>query len=135
MEEIEEDFGILISDSVYDDIMILAEDLTFGSGAEKTGSSEFFILKKSFMILLQKNMTYDFKQIKLLKGGEFMVVEIVEQLIKEDGYVFITIKFPFVESVIKCESLALFVIITTELLNKGFNFTITSKKLYETTVK
>lgn len=80
-------------------------------------------------------MTYDFKQIKLLKGGEFMVVEIVEQLIKEDGYVFITIKFPFVESVIKCESLALFVIITTELLNKGVNFTITSKKLYETTVK
>lgn len=45
-----------------------------------------------------------------------MVVEIVEQLIKEDGYVFITIKFPFVESVI-----------TTELLNNDFNFTITSK--------
>lgn len=56
-----------------------------------------------------------------------MAVEIVEQLIKEDGYVFITIKSPFVESVIKCKSLALFVIITTELLNKGFNFTITSK--------
>lgn len=46
LEEIEEDFGILISDSVYDDIMILAEDLTFGSGAEKTGSSEFFYLEE-----------------------------------------------------------------------------------------
>lgn len=56
-----------------------------------------------------------------------MVVEIVEQLIKEDGYVFITIKSTFVESVIKCKSLALFVIITTELLNNGVNFTITSK--------
>lgn len=64
-----------------------------------------------------------------------MVVEIVEQLIKEDGYVFITIKSTFVESVIKCKSLVLFVIITTELLNNGVNFTITSKKLYETTVK
>lgn len=64
-----------------------------------------------------------------------MVVEIVEQLIKEDGYVFITIKSTFVESGIKCKSLALFVIITTELLNNGVNFTITSKKLYETTVK
>lgn len=64
-----------------------------------------------------------------------MVVEIVEQLIKEDGYVFITIKSTFVESVIKCKSLALFVTITTELLNNGVNFTITSKKLYETTVK
>ena len=56
-----------------------------------------------------------------------MGLEIVEQLIKEDGYVFITIKIPFVECVIKCESLALFVIITTYLLNNGFNFTITSK--------
>lgn len=46
LEEIEEDFGILISDSVYDDIMILAEDLTFGSGAEKTGSNEFFYLEE-----------------------------------------------------------------------------------------
>lgn len=64
-----------------------------------------------------------------------MAIEIVEQLIKEDGYVIITIIHPFVESVIKCKSLALFVIITTKLLNNGFNFTITSKKLYETTVK
>lgn len=46
LEEIEEDFGILISDSVYDDIMILAEDLTFGSGAEKAGSSEFIYLEE-----------------------------------------------------------------------------------------
>ena len=46
LEEIEEDYGIIISDSVYYDIMILAEDLTFGSGAEKTGSSEFFYLEE-----------------------------------------------------------------------------------------
>lgn len=46
LEEIEQDFGILISDSVYYDIMNLAEDLTFGSDAEKTGSSEFFYLEE-----------------------------------------------------------------------------------------
>lgn len=46
LEEIEQDFSIIISDSVYDDIMILAEDLTFGSDAEKTGSSEFFYLEE-----------------------------------------------------------------------------------------
>lgn len=46
IEEIEEDFDILISDSTYDDIMILAEDLIVGSGAEKTGSSEFFYLEE-----------------------------------------------------------------------------------------
>lgn len=56
-----------------------------------------------------------------------MLLEIVEQLIKEDGYVFITKKSTFVETVIKCKSLALFVIITTELLNNDVNFTITSK--------
>lgn len=63
-----------------------------------------------------------------------MLLELVEQLIKEEGYIFITIKYPFVESVIKCETLALFKVVVNELLNRGFNFTITSK-LYETTAK
>lgn len=47
LEEIEEDYGILISDLVYDDIMILAKDLTFGSDAEKTGSNEFCYLEEA----------------------------------------------------------------------------------------
>lgn len=64
-----------------------------------------------------------------------MLLELVEQLIKEEGCIFITIKYPFVESVIKCETLALFKVVVNELLNRGFNFTITSKKLYETTAK
>lgn len=46
LEEIEEDYGIIISDSVYYDIMILAEDLTFGSDAEKNYSREFFYLEQ-----------------------------------------------------------------------------------------
>lgn len=46
LEEIEEDYDIIISDSVYYDIMILAEDLTFGSDAEKNYSSEFFYLEQ-----------------------------------------------------------------------------------------
>ena len=46
-----------------------------------------------------------------------MLLELVEQLIK----------YPFVESVIKCETLALFKVVVNELLNRGFNFTITSK--------
>lgn len=54
LEEIEEDFGILISDSVYYDIMSLAEDLTFGSGAEKTGSSEFYLEEVIYDIVAEK---------------------------------------------------------------------------------
>lgn len=56
-----------------------------------------------------------------------MLLELVEQLIKKEGCIFITIKYPFVESVIKCKTFALFKVVVNELLNRGFNFTITSK--------
>lgn len=56
ISEIETDYNIIVSDNIYDKLITLAEDLSYGKEAEKHGSNALIYLENAVYEFIENEM-------------------------------------------------------------------------------